>query len=209
MTQKLWMLAAIFTLCGATMTFSSCDDDDNAHFDNEKENTTDLTADKAEVTYYVKLGANTLELADVEVTYLDENKESKSIMMTENVWTLKRTLTASDMPADFSLKVSFEQKNDITPDKDKNYEFGCISRIPFKVYNSKGKKICDHQGAIAYSEDESIPVLTGEQMSGWWISYELGINPDKLLNFDKKTLTIKSDRAVFNKMDYKYPYLND
>ena len=51
--------------------------------------------------------------------------------------------------------------------------------------------------------------MKGNQMSGWWLSYALGINPDKLLNFDKKTLTVKSDRAEFNDMDYKYPYISD
>ena len=117
--MKLWMLAAILTICGTTVTLSSCssDDDDTPQKDEEQNN---YIAAKAEVTYYVDLGANTLELADVEVTYLDESGNSKSFMMTEKQWTLKRTLTAAQMPADFSLKVSFEQKIGVTPEDDKD-----------------------------------------------------------------------------------------
>ena len=203
---KLWMLAAILVISGTTVLTSCGDSDDDVT--KEEAKTNDNVAAKAEVTYYVDLGANTLELADVEVTYLDETNHEKTIKMTQKQWTLKRTLSASQLPADFSLKVVFEQKYDVTPEDDKDYEFGCVSRIPFKVYNSKGEKICDHPGAVAVSDD-SHPTMKGSQMSGWWLSYALGINPDKLLNFDKKTLTVKSDLAEFNDMDYKYPYISD
>ena len=202
--KKLLMLAAIL-IGGFTLT--SCGDSDD-EVTKEEEKADDNVAANAEVTYYVDLGANTLELADVEVTYLDENKQEKTIKMTQKQWTLKRTLTASQLPADFSLKVVFEQKDDVTPEDDKDYEFGCVSRIPFKVYNSKGEKICDHTGAVTVTDGHH-PVMKGSQISGWWLTYALGINPDKLLNFDKKTLTVKSDRAEFNDMDYKYPYISD
>ena len=203
--MKLWMLAAILTICGTTVTLSSCssDDDDTPQKEEEQNN---YIAAKAEVTYYVDLGANTLELADVEVTYLDESGNLKSFMMTEKQWTLKRTLTAAQMPADFSLKVSFEQKIGVTPEDDKDYEFGCVSRIPFTVYNSKDEKICEHPGAVAVTNGDH-PIMKGSQMIGWWITYALGINPDKIANFDKKTLRVKTDEAEFNDMDYKYPYL--
>ena len=201
---RLWMMAVIF-IGGFTLT--SCDDSDD-EVTKEEAKTNDNVAAKAEVTYYVDLGANTLELADVEVTYLDENKQEKTIKMTQKQWTLKRTLSASQLPADFMLKVDFEQKSDVTPEDDKDYEFGCVSRIPFKVYNNKGEKICDHPGAVTVT-DGSHPKMKGSEMSGWWLTYSLGINPDKLLNFDKKTLTVKSDRAEFNDMDYKYPYTSD
>lgn len=199
--QAKWMIAAIF-IGGFTLT--SCGDSDDDAI-NEEAKANDHVAAKAEVTYYVDLGANTLELADVEVTYLDENGQENTIKMTQKQWTLKRTLTASQLPADFSLKVSFEQKFDVTPEDDKDYEFGCVSRIPFKVYNNKGEKICDHPGVVTVS-DGSHPKMKGSQMAGWWLTYSLGINPDKLLNFDKKTLTVKSDCAEFNDMDYQYPY---
>ena len=202
--SRLWMLTAIL-IGGFTQT--SCDDSDD-EVTKEEEKTNDNVAAKAEVTYYVDLGANTLELADVEVTYLDENKQEKTINMTQKQWTLKRILAASQLPADFSLKVNFEQKYDVTPEDDKDYEFGCVSRIPFKVYNSKGEKICDHSGAVTVTDGHH-PVMKGSKISGWWLTYALGINPDKLLNFDKKTLTVKSDRAEFNDMDYKYPYISD
>ena len=201
---SLWMMAAIL-IGGFTLT--SCDDSDD-EVTKEEEKTNDHAASNAEVTYYVDLGANTLELADVEVTYLDDNKQEKTFKMTQKQWTLKRTLAASQLPADFSLKVVFEQKDDVTPEDDKDYEFGCVSRIPFKVYNTKGEKICDHPGAVTVTDGHH-PVMKGSQISGWWLTYALGINPDKLLNFDKKTLTIKSDRAEFNDMDYKYPYISD
>ena len=202
--KKLLMLAAIL-IGGFTLT--ACGDSDD-EVTKEEEKTNDNVAAKAEVTYYVDLGANTLELADVEVTYLDENKQEKTIKMTQKQWTLKRTLAASQLPADFMLKVDFEQKSDVTPEDDKDYEFGCVSRIPFKVYNSKGEMICDHPGAVTVT-DGSHPKMKGSEMSGWWLTYSLGINPDKLLNFDKKTLTVKSDRAEFNDMDYNYPYISD
>ena len=200
--KKLLMLAAIL-IGGFTLT--ACGDSDD-EVTKEEEKADDNVAANAEVTYYVDLGANTLELADVEVTYLDENKQEKTIKMTQKQWTLKRTQAASQLPADFSLKVVFEQKDDVTPEDDKDYEFGCVSRIPFKVYNSKGEKICDHSGAVTVTDGHH-PVMKGSKISGWWLTYALGINPDKLLNFDKKTLTVKSDRAEFNDMDYKYPYL--
>ena len=203
--MKLWMLAAIITICGTTVTLSSCSNDDDDTPQKEEEQNNNIAA-KAEVTYYVDLGANTLELADVEVTYLDESGNSKSFMMTEKQWTLKRTLTAAQMPADFSLKVSFEQKSGVIPEEDKDYEFGCVSRIPFTVYNSKDEKICEHPGAVAVTTGEH-PIMKGNQMTGWWITYALGINPDKIANFDKKTLRVKTDEAEFNDMDYKYPYL--
>lgn len=202
----MWVLAATLA-CGTTTVLTSCDDSDD-DVTKEETKTNDNIAAKAEVTYYVDLGANTLELADVEVTYLDENKQEKTIKMTQKQWTLKRTLSASQLPADFMLKVDFEQKSDVTPEDDKDYEFGCVSRIPFKVYNNKGEKICDHPGAVTVT-DGSHPKMKGSEMSGWWLTYSLGINPDKLLNFDKKTLTVKSDRAEFNDMDYKYPYTSD
>ena len=195
----LLMLVAILTLSGTLAGLTSCDDsDDEVSREDPKAN--DNVAAKAEVTYYVDLGANTLELADVEVTYLDENKQEKTIKMTQKQWRLTRTLDASQLPADFSLKVNFEEKSDVTPESDKDYEFGCVSRIPFKVYNNKGEKICDHSGAVTVT-DGSHPVMKGDKMSGWWLTYALGINPDKLLNFDKNTLTVKSDLAEFNDMD--------
>ena len=202
----MWVLAATLA-CGTTTVLTSCDDSDD-DVTKEETKTNDNIAAKAEVTYYVDLGANTLELADVEVTYLDENMHEQTIKMTQKQWTLKRTLAASQLPADFMLKVDFEQKSDVTPEDDKDYKFGCVSRIPFKVYNSKGEMICDHPGAVTVTDGHH-PMMKGNQMSGWWLSYSLGINPDKLLNFDKKTLTVKSDRAEFNDMDYKYPYFSD
>ena len=118
------MLAAIL-IGGFTLT--ACGDSDD-EVTKEEEKADDNVAAKAEVTYYVDLGANTLELADVEVTYLDENKKENTIKMTQKQWTLTRTLSASQLPGDFSLKVSFEQKYDVTPEDDKDYEFGCVSR---------------------------------------------------------------------------------
>ena len=56
--------------------------------------------------------------------------------------------------------------------------------------------------------DGKHPVIRGDQVSGWWLAYEMGINPDKLINFDKKNLSIREDRAVLNKWTYKYPYPN-
>ena len=162
------MIAAIL-VSGFTLT--SCGDSDDDVTTGE-EKTNDNVAAKAEVTYYVDLGANTLELADVEVTYLDENKKENTIKMTQKQWTLTRTLSASQLPADFSLKVSFEQKYDVTPEDDKEYEFGCVSKIPFKVYNSKGVKICDHPGVVTET-DGSHPKMKGNQMSGWWLTYAL------------------------------------
>ncbi len=204
--QLSWILATILLVCGTTLPLTSCSDDDDDFQGGSKTEVKDNTAAKAEVSYYVDLGANTLELADVEVIYLDENGESKSIMMTDKQWTLKRTITASQMPAEFSLKVEFKQKSGVTPENDKDYEFGCVSRIPFTVYNNKGEKICEHPGAVAET-DGSHPVMKGSQIGGWWLTYALGINPDKLINFDKKTLRLETSKAVFNKMDYKYPYL--
>jgi len=205
--QILLMMAAIMTLCCTAPLLVSCSSDDDDTPNNNQEAERSYTAARAEVTYTVSLGANTLELADVEVTYDDENGQSKSFLMTENLWTLKRTLTATQMPADFSLQVSFEQKSGATTADDKDYEFGCVSRIPFTVYDSKGNKICEHPGTVAET-DGSHPVMKGSQMTGWWLTYHIGINPDKLINFDKKTLQIKTDEAVFNDMSYKYPYLN-
>ena len=96
--QFMWMIAAIL-VSGFTLT--SCgDSDDDVNTGEEKTN--DNVAAKAEVTYYVDLGANTLELADVEVTYLDENKKENTIKMTQKQWTLTRTLSASQLPADLS-----------------------------------------------------------------------------------------------------------
>lgn len=203
----LLMFTAIFFACGNLLVLTSCGDDKDDDFNYNNTPSTDNIAAKAEVSYYVDLGANTLELADVDVTYLDENGETVTMRMTDKQWVLKRTVLASQMPAEFSLKVSFNQKFDATIDPDKQYEFGCVSRIPFVVYNSKGQKIAEHPGAVAVS-DGSHPSLKGSDMSSWWFSYALGINPDKLINFDKKSLTIKTDKAVFNKMDYEYPYLN-
>lgn len=203
----LLMFTAIFFACGNLLVLTSCGDDKDDDFNYNNTPSTDNIAAKAEVSYYVDLGANTLELADVDVTYLDENGETVTMRMTDKQWVLKRTVLASQMPAEFSLKVSFNQKFDATIDPDKQYEFGCVSRIPFVVYNSKGQKIAEHPGAVAVS-DGSHPSVKGSDMSSWWLSYALGINPDKLINFDKKSLTIKTDKAVFNKMDYEYPYLN-
>lgn len=203
--QLSWVLATILFVCGTALT--SCGDDDDDFQSGPKEEANDNTAAKAEVTYFVDLGANTLEFANVEVTYLDENGQSKDVMMTDKQWTLKRTITASQMPADFSLKVTFEQKTDVTPESDKDYEFGCVARIPFTVYNSKGQKICEHPGVLTET-DGSHPVMKGSQLAGWWLTYALGINPDKFINFDKKTLRIETSKAVFNKMNYDYPYVN-
>lgn len=203
----LLMFAAIFFACGNLLVLTSCGDDNDDDFNNNNTPSTDNVAAKAEVSYYVDLGANTLELADVDVTYLDENGETVTMRMTNKQWVLKRTVLASQMPAEFSLKVSFDQKFDASIDPDKQYEFGCVSRIPFVVYNSKGQKIAEHPGAVAVS-DGSHPLIKGSDMSSWWLSYALGINPDKLINFDKKSLTIKTDKAVFNKMNFEYPYLN-
>ena len=94
------MLAAILVISGTTVLTSCGDSDDDVNTGEEKTN--DNVAAKAEVTYYVDLGANTLELADVEVTYLDENKKENTIKMTQKQWTLTRTLSASQLPADFS-----------------------------------------------------------------------------------------------------------
>jgi len=205
--MKKYFLISLATIMAA-MTLSSCGDDDKGTEEKKSEESKEMVAAKAEVTYLVDLGANTLEFANVEVTYTDEKNESKSIMMTEKQWTLKRTLTASQIPADFSLKVTFEQKGSATPEDDKDYEFGCVSRIPFVVYNEQGKKIADHPGSLTIT-DGSHPVLKGSQLTGWWLTYALGLNPDKLANFDKKTLTIQSKKAVFNDMDYDYPYYSD
>ncbi len=205
MKKIIWMSLAF--VMGMT-TLTACGDDDNEEENKQQQESTENVAAKAEVTYFVDLGANTLDFADVEVTYTDEKNVSKSFKMTEKQWSLKRTLTAAEIPADFSLKVSFEQKYDNSPEDDKDYEFGCVARIPFTVYNSQGKKIADHPGSFTVT-DGSHPVLKGSQMAGWWLTYALGINPDKLANFDKKTLTIQSKKAVFNDMNYDYPYYSD
>ncbi len=204
-----WMLASILFLCGPAVALTSCNDkdDDDIEVPNKQEEEKTDIATKANVLYYVDLGANTLELADVEVTYIDENGTEQKFKMTEKQWVLERTVLANQMPAHFSLKVTFEEKDDVTPEADKEYEFGCVARIPFTVYNSNGVKICDHPGTVVVT-DGTHPKIKGSQMKGWWLTYSLGINPDKLLNFDKKTLTVKPNAAVFNKLNYKYPYFN-
>jgi len=198
------MLTAILT-CGLATGFVSCSSNDDDTPD-ETPAVNKNEAAKAEVTYMVSVGANTLELANVTVTYLDEKQQEQTYQMTDTVWKLKRTLLAADMPAEFSLKVNFEQRYDVTAEADHKYSFGCFSRIPFIVYNAAGDVICEHPGAVAVSERSGFPMLTGSELNGWWLTYSLGLNPEKLINFDKKTLIVQTNRSVFNDMSYDYPY---
>ncbi len=211
-TKKSFLMATAIALCGTALTLSSCSsgsDDFEEDIAAEAAETVDKNkAAWAEATYLVDLGANTLELAKVKVIYLDENNEEKSEYLTEKHWTLTRKIKASDMPASFMLKVKFEERFDVSIDKNKDYEFGCISRIPFVVFNKRGETIASHPGALVVSEGKQ-PILKGDQISSWWLTYEMGINPDKLINFDKKNLSIREDRAVLNKWSYKYPYKSE
>lgn len=203
-TISTWVMAAILT-CGFATTMTSCNNSDDEFWERDAEVRNDMKATKAEVGYIVDLGANTLELADVEVIYLDETGSKKSFTMTENHWEQKRILNENQFGTNFSLQVIFHQKVDAIIDDAKTYEFGCTSRIPFTCYNSKGNKICDHPGTVT-EYNGAHPQITGDKVPSWWLTYEVGINPDKLFNFEKKTLTIKKDVAVFNDMDYDYPY---
>ena len=207
-TKKSFLMATAIALCGTALTLSSCNINDAVDeiVDQMLEGAEDRAA-RAEATYMVDLGANTLELAKVKVIYVDGNHEEKSEYMTSNHWELRRKVKASEMPADFMLKVVFEERPDASIDMNKDYEFGCVSRIPFVVYNSRGFIIASHPGAVAVTDGKH-PVIRGDQVSGWWLAYEMGINPDKLINFDKKNLSIREDRAVLNKWTYKYPYPN-
>ena len=92
-------------------------------------------------------------------------------------------------------------------------EGNAINRVRKRVYPlgtsaiaGYGRPNYDAPAAVAET-DGSHPVMKGSQIGGWWLTYALGINPDKLINFDKKTLRVETSKAVFNKMDYKYPYL--
>ena len=207
MEKKNFLNAMLAICCGLVMSagFVACDSDDDEESPTEEteeqKSYFDRTLASAEVEYYVSLGKDELQMYDVQVQYMDATGTELPLTMTDTVWTWKRTLKPDDLPAKFVLRAKPSQKEGLNLPPNAEYEVGCITKLRVTVKNQYGRIICERDD-IGLSTTGFV-TMTGEQIMNPWSSAISDLF-GSLFNTDKKSLTVYSNKIVYNGMSEHY-----
>jgi hypothetical protein len=202
--QLKWMLVLC---CGLVMSagFAACDDDDDDHFQREETDEEKSYFDRelatADVTYKVRLAKDELKLYDVKISYMDEKGVEQSFLMNDTAWTLKRSLTPKDLPAEFVLRAKPSLKDGLVLDDNAQFQVGCITKLLVVVKNSYGRVICERDD-IGLSPSDFV-TMTGADIKNPWSSAVSDLF-GSLFNTDKKSVTVSSNKIKYNGMSEHY-----
>ncbi|MBQ8581875.1 MAG: hypothetical protein IJ478_07310 [Alistipes sp.] len=134
MKRNVWksaFLACVVMLVAAVVVVA-CDSSDDAgkQYDFEK----------MELTFTYEVSDDVLKVADVSFSYEEANAEGVVAPVTETLTTTKwvKQMSATTLPADFSIQVSVTPKADVNYDK-ASYTLQVTRMEEFKEYQSDGK----------------------------------------------------------------------
>lgn len=150
----LLMMAAILT-CGLTVTaISACSSDDD-------DNKTETPQEQAvKMFYVVEVSDDVLNVADVEVNYVDEKNAKQKEVMTSKKWI--KALDTKTLPLTEGLWARITPKSGVASG---NYQLKVITVAGYEVKWADGKSIFDGYG----SDPNAVPTAaqTAEEVAAW------------------------------------------
>ena len=149
----LLMMAAILT-CGLTVTaISACssDNDDKTETPQEPE---------VQLFYVVEVSDDVLNVADVEVNYVDQTGAKQKEVMTSKKWI--KALDTKTLPLTEGLWAKITPKSGVAS---ANYQLKVITVAGYEVKWADGKSIFDGYG----SDPNAVPTAaqTAEEVAAW------------------------------------------
>ena len=150
----LTMLAAIF-ICGFTVTaMSACSSGDD-------DNKTETPQEQAvKMFYVVEVSDDVLNVADVEVNYVDQTGAKQKEVMTSKKWI--KALDTKTLPLTEGLWAKITPKSGVAS---ANYQLKVITVAGYEVKWADGKSIFDGYG----SDPNAVPTAaqTAEEVAAW------------------------------------------
>lgn len=139
-TKFFSMLTALLCVLTMSMTFSACGDDDDDPI-KPTPGVTDTNIKKIDFTYKLELSQTYLDIADVTITYLDENGNEQTEAITSTKWT--KTVSRNGVPASFYAKPSFTLKEGV--DATHKYDFSSNYGYDYNTLNAKGEVVTSNK----------------------------------------------------------------
>jgi hypothetical protein len=149
----LLMMAAILT-CGLTVTaISACSSDNDDKTETPQEQAVQLF-------YVVEVSDDVLNVADVEVNYVDEKGAKQKEVMTSKKWI--KALDTKTLPLTEGLWAKITPKSAVASG---NYQLKVITVAGYEVKWADGKSIFDGYG----SDPNAVPTAaqTAEEVAAW------------------------------------------
>lgn len=147
-TKFFSMLTALLCVLTMSMTFSACGDDDDDPI-KPTPGVTDTNIKKIDFTYKIDLCQKFFDIADVTVTYLDNNGNEQTEAITSTTWT--KTVSRTNVPTTFNAKLSFTLKDNV--DTSAKYDFTGYVGYSYDALNSQGKSVASNEhGSDIYTK---------------------------------------------------------
>lgn len=139
-TKFFSMLTALLCVLTMSMTFSACGDDDDDPI-KPTPGVTDTNIKKIDFTYKLELSQTYLDIADITITYLDENGNEQTEAITSTTWT--KTVSRNGVPTSFSAEPSFTLKEGV--DATQKYDFSSNYGYDYNTLNAKGEVVTSNK----------------------------------------------------------------
>lgn len=126
-------------MLAASISFTSCDDDDSNGPDVPKPSDKKIT--KVVVDYSVSLSDDYFELWDFEVTYTTPSGRQQTEKI-DSDWSMRYNLsTVDELPTNYALKVVGKPKSPVsTPTPDRVYQMQSEYQLIINGYTAEGKR---------------------------------------------------------------------
>lgn len=145
-TKLFSLFMTLLCVLMTTVTFAACGDDDD---DPKKDNpgAVDQNIKTVNFTYILELSQTYLDIADVTITYLDNNGNEQTEAITSTSWT--KTISRNSVPASFYAKPSFTLKEGV--DATQKYNFSTNIGYSYKTLNAKGEIVTGNKHTTPHS----------------------------------------------------------
>ena len=155
----LWMIATTLTCALAAGSLIACsgdsDDDGGVKPEPQPEAKTEVT-----MMYYLKVSSDVLQVADVEVNYVDQTGAKKKEALTSAEW--KKTFSANALPLTEGLWAKITPKASIA---EGSYQLNLTTAAGYEAKLPTGKTIADAFGSSASTTPST--AKTADNVATW------------------------------------------
>lgn len=169
-TKLFSLLMALFCVLTVSVTFAACGDDDDDP--NKPAEGGDQTIKKINFTYEIDLCQKFFDIADVTVTYLDNNGNEQTETITSTTWT--KTVSRTNAPASFNAKLSFTLKDGV--DTSVKYDFTGYVGYSYDALNSQGKSVASNEHGVNINTEGAKGETIAKYLQGVSNTYTIKCN---------------------------------
>ena len=148
MKKSIFMTLATVVICGLALTlFTQCNKD--------KEKNPEVT-----MAYYVSVSPDVLNVADVEINYLDATGAKQKEVLTDSVW--RKPITTNTLPLTEGVWAKLTPKTNIA---EGNYQLRIQTVAAFAAILSDGTKV--HEAWTNQDYDISTTAQNADEVAAW------------------------------------------